>query len=148
MEIKIVIDEEKLQEDIVSQCVRYIKEKQMPQMIGNIAKEIAQEVKGEVVDSGMIEKRVNEVVKRVENTLMVRANKQFSETLDKAVEMNAVAVERSAALQKDGKLVRDHIIATLVGFQNEVGCDENSEQYQAYQKVLEWVEKNYGAMMS
>ena len=96
----------------------------------------------------MIDKRVEEVVKRVENSLMSRVNKQFTETMDKAMSINASAVERSAMLNMDGKAVRDHMIATLIGFQNEIGCDENSEQYQAYQKMLTWVEETYGPMMS
>lgn len=148
MQFIINLDEQKIQDEVVSQCMRYIHDKQMAQMIGTISKQVAQEIKGEVVDSGMVEKRVEEVVKRVENSLMSRVNKQFSETMDKAMAVNASAVERSATLNMDGKAVRDHIIATLIGFQNELGCDETSEQYQAYQKMLTWVEDTYGPMMS
>lgn len=148
MQFIINLDEQKIQDEVVSQCMRYIHDKQMAQMIGTISKQVAQEIKGEVVDSGMVEKRVEEVVKRVENSLMSRVNKQFSETMDKAMAINASAVERSATLNMDGKAVRDHIIATLIGFQNELGCDETSEQYQAYQKMLTWVEDTYGPMMS
>lgn len=148
MQFIINLDEQKIQDEVVSQCMRYIHDKQMAQMIGTISKQVAQEIKGEVVDSGMVEKRVEEVVKRVENSLMFRVNKQFSETMDKAMAINASAVERSATLNMDGKAVRDHIIATLIGFQNELGCDETSEQYQAYQKMLTWVEDTYGPMMS
>lgn len=148
MKITIDLDEQKIQDEVVSQCMRYIHNKQMEQMIGTISKQVAQEIKGDVVDSGMIDKRVEEVVKRVENSLMSRVNKQFTETMDKAMSINASAVERSAMLNMDGKAVRDHMIATLIGFQNEIGCDENSEQYQAYQKMLTWVEETYGPMMS
>ena len=148
MKITIDLDEQKIQDEVVSQCMRYIHNKQMEQMIGTISKQVAQEIKGDVVDSGMIDKRVEEVVKRVENSLMSRVNKQFTETMDKAMSINASAVERSAMLNMDGKAVRDHMIATLIGFQNELGCDETSEQYQAYQKMLTWVEETYGPMMS
>lgn len=148
MQFIINLDEQKIQDEVVSQCMRYIHDKQMAQMIGTISKQVAREIKGEVIDSGMVEKRVEEVVKRVENSLMSRVNKQFSETMDKAMTINASAVERSATLNMDGKAARDHIIATLIGFQNELGCDETSEQYQAYQKMLTWVEDTYGPMMS
>lgn len=148
MEIKIEIDETKIQDAIIQECVRYVREKQIPQMLGIISKEIAQEIKSEVVDSGMVEKRVEEVVKRVESTLMTRANKQFSDTMDKAIAMNATAIERSATLNMDGKAVRDHIIAALIGFQNEIGCDESSEAYRAFQKTMVWIEDTYGPMMS
>ena len=148
MQITIEIDETKVQDAIISECVRYVREKQMPQMLGIISKQVAQEIKGEVVDSGMIEKRVDETVKRVENTLMTRANKQITETMDKAVAMSACAVERSASLSMDSKSIRDHIIAAVIGFQNGMGNDTESEEYKAYQKVLVWIEDTYGPMMS
>ena len=148
MQITIDIDEKKIEDVIIAECVRYVKEKQMPQMLGIISKQVAQEIKGEVVDSGMIEKRVDETVKRVENTLMTRANKQFTETMDKAVAMQACAVERSATMSMDSKHVRDHIIAAVIGFQNGMGNDTESEEYKAYQKVLMWIEDPYGPMMS
>ena len=148
MKFIIELDEKKIEEAVVSQCFQYIREKQIPQMLGTISKQIAQEIKSEVVDSGVVERRVDETVKRVENVLMTRANKQFSDTMDKAMALNASAVERSATLNMDGKAVRDHMIAALIGFQNEIGCDETSEAYQAYQKMLVWVEETYGPMMS
>jgi hypothetical protein len=148
MKITIEIDEEKVEREVISQCVQYVKEKQMPQMLGTISKQVAQDVKSEIIDSGMVERRVDETVKRVENTLMTRANKQFSETMDKAMAMNATAIERSASLTSDAKSMRDHIIATLIGFQNEIGCDESSEAYQAFQKTMVWIEDTYGQMMS
>ena len=117
-------------------------------MLGIISKQVAQEIKSQVIDSGMVEKRIDETVKKVENTLMTRANKQFTETMDKAIAMNAYAVEKSSAISMDGKAVRDHIIATLIGFQNEIGCDETSEAYKAYQKTMDWIEDTYGPMMS
>lgn len=148
MQITIEINEKAVQDVIVTECVKYVKEKQMPQMLGIISKQVAQEIKSEVVDSGVVEKRVEETVKRVENTLMNRVNRQFTETMDKAIEMKATAVERIASLNVDAKSVRDHIIATLIGFQNGIGCDETSSEYQAYQKVIQWIEETYGALMS
>ena len=40
------------------------------------------------------------------------------------------------------------MIATLIGFQNDMGNDEFSPEYKAYQRVLEYVEKTFGEMMS
>lgn len=148
MQITIEIDEKNIQDVIVTECIRYVKEKQMSQMLGIISKQVAQEIKSEVIDSGIVEKRVEETVKRVENTLMNRVNKQFTETMDKAIEMNATAVERSASLNMDAKSVRDHIIAALIGFQNAIGCDETSSEYQAYQKTIKWIEETYEPLMS
>lgn len=148
MQIAIEIDEKNLQDIIVAECIRYVKEKQMSQMLGIISKQVAQEIKSEVIDSGIVKKRVEETVKRVENTLMTRVNRQFTNTMDKAMEINAKNLERNAPLNMDAKSVRDHIISALIGFQNAIGCDEESETYKAYQKTIEWIENTYGPLMS
>ena len=148
MQITIELDERKIESVVISECVRYVKDKQMQHMLHEVAKQVAQDVKGEVVDSGLVEKRVEEVVKRVENSLMTRVNRQFGETMDKALDISASAIDKKPQLNGDGKMVRDHMIAAIIGFQNEIGCDESSEAYQAYQKMMAWVEENYGPMMS
>lgn len=42
--------------------------------------------------------------------------------------------------------MRDVIICTLIGFQNEQGNDINSEEYKAYQKLMDFIELHYGAL--
>ena len=148
MQFPIELDERRIEDAVISECVRYVKDKQMQHMLHEVAKQVAQDVKSEVVDSGLVEKRVEEVVKRVENSLMTRVNRQFGETMDKALDISASAIDKKPQLNGDGKMVRDHMIAAIIGFQNEIGCDESSEAYQAYQKMMTWVEENYGSMMS
>ena len=128
-------------------------EKRCPSMVGTITKDVAQQVKSEVVDSGLIEKRVEEVVKRVENSLMARVNKQFTPTLDEAMEISAKQFDEPKKtpyykVEGEGRQVRDLMIATLIGYQNEMGNDESSPEYQAYQKMLVYVENTFGPMMS
>ena len=137
MQITIELDEQKIESAVISECVRYVKDKQMQHMLHEVAKQVAQDIKGEVVDSGLVEKRVEEVVKRVENSLMTRVNRQFGETMDKALDISASAIDKKPQLNGDGKMVRDHMIAAIIGFQNEIGCDESSEAYQAYQAMLD-----------
>ena len=101
----------------------------------------------------MIEKRVEEVVKRVENSLMARVNKQFTPVMDEAVNIAAKQFDEPKKtpyykVKGEGRQVRDLMIATLIGYQNEMGNDEFSPEYKAYQRVLEYVEKTFGEMMS
>lgn len=49
--------------------------------------------------------------------------------------------------KKGQALLRDNIIAMLIGFQNNIGNDEDSEEYQAYQKVLTNIELRFGEFM-
>lgn len=148
MEFPITLNEKEIQSAVISECVRYVKEKQMSQMLNEIAKQVAQEIKGEVVDSGLVEKRVEEVVKRVENSLMTRVNRQFTVTMDEALSATATTFEAPPPMERSAKAMRDHFIATLIGFQNETGCNVESDEYKAYQKMLDWVETNYGQLMS
>ena len=148
MKFTVELNEKDIQKQVVEEAIKYFKEKQFPQMIGTIVKQVAQEVKGELVDSGLMEKRVEEVVKRAETVLMSRAHKHFSDTMEKAMSLSNSAFEVSTKPIADSKHMRDHIISTLIGFQNASGNDVNSEEYKAYQKVLEWVENTYGSLMS
>lgn len=148
MKFTVELNEKAIQQQVVEEAIRYFKEKQFPHMIGTIVKQVAQEVKGELVDSGLMEKRVEEVVKKAETTLMSRAHKQFSDTMDSAMSLSNYAFEASIKPTADSKHMRDHIICALIGFQNDSGNDVNSEEYKAYQKVLEWVENTYGSLMS
>ena len=154
MKMTFEFDDQQVFDAVVAQCTRYMIDKRGPTMVGTITKDVAQQVKSEVVDSGLIEKRVEEVVKRVENSLMSRVNKQFTPVLDEAVDIVAKQFDEPKKVTPyykvtgEGRQVRDLMIATLIGYQNEMGNDETSPTYQAYQKMLEYVETTFGTMMS
>lgn len=153
MKMTFEFDDQMVFDAVVEQCTRYMIEKRCPSMVGTITKDVAQQVKSEVVDSGLIEKRVEEVVKRVENSLMARVNKQFTPVMDEAVNIAAKQFDEPKKtpyykVKGEGRQVRDLMIATLIGYQNEMGNDEFSPEYKAYQRVLEYVEKTFGEMMS
>lgn len=44
--------------------------------------------------------------------------------------------------------MRDNVIAMCIGFQNEQGNKEDSEDYKAYQKIIDALESQYGRFMS
>ena len=46
------------------------------------------------------------------------------------------------------RLMRDNVIAMCIGFQNGQGNDTDTEDYKAYQKVIDTLESQYGAFMS
>lgn len=153
MKMTFEFDDQMVFDAVVAQCTRYMVDKRATGMVGTITKDVAQQVKSEVVDSGLIEKRVEEVVKRVENSLMARVNKQFTPVMDEAVNIAAKQFDEPKKtpyykVQGEGRQVRDLMIATLIGYQNEMGNDEFSPEYKAYQRVLEYVEKTFGEMMS
>ena len=154
MEFNFEFDEQKIFDAVVAQFTRYMIEKQSGEIKGVVAKDVAQQIKSDFVDSGLIEKRVEEVVKRVENSLMARVNKQFTPVLDEAVEQSVNVMEKknqtvpSYKITGEGRQVRDLMIATIIGYQNEMGNDESSPVYQAYQKMLVYIEETFGPMMS
>ena len=154
MEFNFHFDENKIFDAVVAECTKSILEKRTGEIVGIVSKDVAAQVKSDVVDSGLVEKRVEEVVKRVENTLMTRVNRNFTPVLDEAMEMSARKYENqnisepSYKLVGEGRQVRDLMIATLIGFQNDIGNNVESSEYLAYQKMLEYVESTFGPMMS
>ena len=154
MEFNFNFDENKIFDAVVAECTKSILEKRTGEIVGIVSKDVATQVKSDVVDSGLVEKRVEEVVKRVENTLMTRVNRNFTPVLDEAMEMSARKYENqntsepSYKLVGEGRQVRDLMIATLIGFQNDIGNNVESSEYLAYQKMLEYVESTFGSMMS
>lgn len=50
-------------------------------------------------------------------------------------------------LEDGTRRMRDDVICTMIGFQNECGLDENNPEYKAYQKVMDYIEKSYGELM-
>ncbi len=153
MKFEFDFEEQKVFEAVVAQFTRYLIDKQSGEIKGVVAKDVAQQIKSDLVDSGLIEKRVEEVVKRAENSLMARVNKQFTPTLDEAMEIAAKQFDEPKKtpyykVEGEGRQVRDLMIATLIGYQNEMGNDESSPEYQAYQKMLVYVENTFGPMMS
>ena len=154
MKFDFEFDEQKIFDAVVTQYTRYLIDKQSGEIKGVVAKDVAQQIKSDVVDSGLIEKRVEEVVKRVENSLMARVNRNFTPVLDEASEKFVQQIEeknKSPHFYKvtgEGRQVRDLMIATIIGYQNEMGNDENSPAYQAYQKMLVYIESTFGPMMS
>ena len=154
MEFNFNFDENKIFDAVVAECTKSILEKRTGEIVGIVSKDVAAQVKSDVVDSGLVEKRVEEVVKRVENTLMTRVNRNFTPILDEAMEISAKKYETPNTseppykLVGEGRQVRDLIIATLIGFQNDIGNNVESSEYQAYQKMLEYIETTFGSMMS
>lgn len=154
MEFNFNFDENKIFDAVVAECTKSILEKRTGEIVGIVSKDVAAQVKSDVVDSGLVEKRVEEVVKRVENTLMTRVNRNFTPVLDEAMEMSARKYENqntsepSYKLVGEGRQVRDLMIATLIGFQNDIGNNVESSEYLAYQKMLEYVESTFGSIMS
>ena len=154
MEFNFNFDENKIFDAVVAECTKSILEKRTGEIVGIVSKDVAAQVKSDVVDSGLVEKRVEEVVKRVENTLMTRVNRNFTPVLDEAMEMSARKYENqntsepSYKLVGEGRQIRDLMIATLIGFQNDIGNNVESSEYLAYQKMLEYVESTFGPMMS
>ena len=154
MEFNFNFDENKIFDAVVAECTKSILEKRTGEIVGIVSKDVAVQVKSDVVDSGLVEKRVEEVVKRVENILMTRVNRNFTPVLDEAMEMSARKYENqntsepSYKLVGEGRQVRDLMIATLIGFQNDIGNNVESSEYLAYQKMLEYVESTFGSMMS
>lgn len=154
MKMTFEFDDQMVFDAVVAQCTKYMIDKQTPNMVGAITKDVAQQVKSEVVDSGLIEKRVEGVVKRVENSLMARVNKQFTPVMDEAVSIAAKQFdipkkfEPHFKLTGEGRQVRDLMICTIIGYQNEMDNDESSPAYQAYQKMLMYVESTFGDMMT
>lgn len=153
MKFDFEFDEQKVFDAVVAQFTRYLIEKQSGEIKGVVAKDVSQQIKSDLVDSGLIEKRVEEVVKRVENSLMARVNRNFTPVLDAAVEQSVNQMEKKNnvpyfKVTGEGRQVRDLMIATLIGYQNEIGNDESSPEYKAYQKMLVYVEETFGPMMS
>jgi hypothetical protein len=50
--------------------------------------------------------------------------------------------------QKGQNQMRDIVISMCVGFQNEIFNKTESQRYQAYQKVIDTLEEQYGKFMS
>lgn len=44
--------------------------------------------------------------------------------------------------------MRDNVIAHIIGMQNDLGNDINDKGYQELQKLLEFIEEQYGKMMN
>lgn len=133
-------DERELMDIVASKMCRYMMDKRMSEIIGVVTKQVAEDIKKEITESGKVDEKVDAVVKRIEQALVSRAQKQMTEIID-------TAKTDSKNLSPDAKRMRDTLIATMIGYQNEIGNDVNSEAYKAYQRVLELLEKDYGEFM-
>ena len=133
-------DERELMDIVASKMCRYMMDKRMSEIIGVVTKQVAEDIKKEITESGKVDEKVDAVVKRIEQGLVSRAQKQMTEIID-------TAKTDSKNLSPDAKRMRDTLIATMIGYQNEIGNDVNSEAYKAYQRVLELLEKDYGEFM-
>jgi len=141
IEIKITDEQERYLMDVVSdKLTRYMLDKRMSEMIGTVTKQVAEEVKTELAESGKIDEKVDTVVKKIEQSLISRTHKQMSDTFER--------IKNSPEeLSPDAKRMRDTLIATMIGYQNEIGNDTESEAYKSYQRVMELIEKDYGQFM-
>lgn len=141
IEIKITDEQERYLMDIASdKIVRYMLDKRMSEMIGTIVKQVSEETKAELTKSGKIDEKVEQVVKRIEQSLISRTHKQMTDIIE-------TTKPSTNTLSPDAKRMRDTLIATMIGFQNELGNDTESEAYKAYQRVMELIEKDYGQFM-
>lgn len=132
-------DEKALMDMVADKMARYLLDKRVPEIIGVITKEVAEEVKRELTTSGKIDEKVDAVVKKIEQSLVSRTHKQVTDMMER--------VNSSQSLSPDAKRMRDTLIATMIGYQNEIGNDTESEAYKAYQRVMELIEKDYGQFM-
>ena len=144
MQITVELNENHIEKLVVSECFKYMKEKQMTHILHEISKQVAQEVKGEVVDSGLVEKRVEEVVKRVENSLMARVNRQFGKTVDKALDITAKSYD-SPVSDNIEETMKEKFISAIRNFRDE---SDSFDERRAYQRVLNWIKENYGEINS
>lgn len=133
-------DERELMDIVASKMCRYMMDKRMSEIIGVVTKQVAEDIKKEITESGKVDEKVDAVVKRIEQALVSRTQKQMTEII------NTTKTD-SKNLSPDAKRMRDTLIATMIGYQNEIGNDVNSEAYKAYQRVLELLEKDYGEFM-
>lgn len=133
-------DEKELMDIVASKMCRYMMDKRMSEIIGVVTKQVAEDIKKEITESGKVDEKVDAVVKRIEQALVSRTQKQMTEII------NTTKTD-SKNLSPDAKRMRDTLIATMIGYQNEIGNDVNSEAYKAYQRVLELLEKDYGEFM-
>lgn len=132
-------DEKALMDMVADKMARYLLDKRVPEIIGVITKEVAEEVKRELTTSGKIDEKVDAVIKKIEQSLVSRTHKQVTDMMER--------VNSSQSLSPDAKRMRDTLIATMIGYQNEIGNDTESEAYKAYQRVMELIEKDYGQFM-
>lgn len=141
IEIKITDEQERyLMDEVADKLTRYMLDKRMSEMISVITKQVAEEVKTELTESGKVDEKVDIVVRKIEQSLISRTHKQMGDTFER--------IKNSPEeLSPDAKRMRDTLIATMIGYQNEIGNDTNSEAYKAYQKVLEMIERDYGEFM-
>lgn len=102
---------------------------------------LVSEVRDDVLHSDKMEQRFEKIMVGAATSLQTRVNKKFN-SLERDIEKSV-----QSGLSFDAKNVRDALICTLIGFQNEMGNDKNSLEYQAYQRVLEKIEADYGPLM-
>ena len=145
MKITIELNEKNIEETIAEKAIEYIKEKQLKEIVNTAAKTVAKDIKADIEQSGIVEEKINTTIKRIESSLITRSHKQLTEIIDNNCSQ---PVHRATLKDTESKSVRNNIIAALIGFQNEIGCDEQSEAYKAYQKTIEWIEETYGPLMS
>ena len=55
----------------------------------------------------------------------------------------------NASFFNGGVYVRDYILSSLIGMQNEIGhSDQDNPEYRAYQKVYNLITDRFGAMFT
>lgn len=111
----------------------YIREEAINKLVG--------EVREEVLHSDKMDQRVEKIMVGAAISLQTRVNKKFNR-LERDIEKSV-----QSGLSFEAKNLKDTLICTLIGYQNEMGNDESSPEYQAYQRVLEKIESDYGALM-
>ncbi len=132
-------DERELMDIVASKMCRYMMDKRMSEIIGVVTKQVAEDIKKEITESGKVDEKIDVIVKRIEQSLVSRTHKQMTDIINTAKE--------SAPMSDDARRMRDTLIATMIGFQNELGNDVNSEAYKAYQRVMDLLERDYGQFM-
>lgn len=137
---------------------------QNPNFVGELSNKVANSLKEDLMARKVIDEKVDRIIEGVERSITSRAHNKYTREENRIFagiptsqprvvnvpDFVPVPPNRVAEVPKgdEARHLRDNIIATLIGYQNGIGNDESSPEYQAYQKVLTMIESQYGEFMS
>lgn len=110
---------------------------------GNVTKQLTDELKNELIASGYVEGKVDEVVKKIESSLTARVHKKFSHTLEVC---NKISGQEPKTENKKENLINQINLLVKEIENKEVGDmnewdDRNIGEVTAYHKILKMIEK-------
>ena len=123
---------------------------QNPNFAGELSNKVAESIKEDLMARKVIDEKVDKVIESVERSITSRAHNKYTREENRIFSNIPMPTIQPVEAPKgdEARHLRDNIIATLIGYQNGIGNDENSPEYQAYQKVLTMIESQYGEFMS